>query len=81
MSPVHLKNLSTPRNQPKDRERLSRTRGPGRGHFGNSGGWQDIEVNHTHSSIHIPIQHKPQMGRLEGYGSSSSGSPTPQRPF
>ncbi|MBW0496163.1 hypothetical protein O181_035878 [Austropuccinia psidii MF-1] len=81
MSPVHLRNLGIPRNQPEDREGLSRTRRPGRGHLGHSGGWQDIEGNHTHSSIHFPIQHKPQTRGLEGYGSISSAPPTPQRPF
>ncbi|MBW0528665.1 hypothetical protein O181_068380 [Austropuccinia psidii MF-1] len=72
MSPVHLRNLGIRRNQPEDREGLSRTRRPGRGHLGHSGGWQDIEGNQTHSAIHIPIQQKPQTRGLEGYGSSSS---------
>ncbi|MBW0492715.1 hypothetical protein O181_032430 [Austropuccinia psidii MF-1] len=81
MSPVYLRNLGFQRNQPEDREGLSRTRRPGRGHLGHSGGWKDIEGNHTHSSIHIPIQQKPQTRGLEGYGSSSSAPPTPQRPF
>ncbi|MBW0590045.1 hypothetical protein O181_129760, partial [Austropuccinia psidii MF-1] len=66
---------------PVDREGLSRTRRPGGGHLGHSGGWQDIEGNHNHSSIHFPIQQKPQTRGLEGYGSSSSAPPTPQRPF
>ncbi|MBW0466786.1 hypothetical protein O181_006501 [Austropuccinia psidii MF-1] len=65
----------------KDREGLSRTRRPGEGQLGHSGGWKDIEGNHTHSAIHIPIQQKPQTRGLEGYGSSSSAPPTPQRPF
>ncbi|MBW0531048.1 hypothetical protein O181_070763 [Austropuccinia psidii MF-1] len=81
MSPVHLRNLVIPRNQPRDREALSRIRRPARGHLGHSGGWQEIEGNHTHSAIHLPIQQKPQMRGLEGYGSSSSASPTPQRPL
>ncbi|MBW0502034.1 hypothetical protein O181_041749 [Austropuccinia psidii MF-1] len=34
MSPVHLRNLGIPRNQPEDREGVSRTRRPGRGHLG-----------------------------------------------
>ncbi|MBW0521666.1 hypothetical protein O181_061381 [Austropuccinia psidii MF-1] len=72
MSPVHLINLVIPRNQPEDREGLSRARRPGRGHLGHSGGWQDIEGNHTHSAIHFPIQLKPQIRGMEGYGSSSS---------
>ncbi|MBW0527213.1 hypothetical protein O181_066928 [Austropuccinia psidii MF-1] len=75
MSPVHL------RNQPEDREGLSRNRRPGGQHLGHSGGLQDIEGNNTHSAIHISIQQKPQNRGLEGYGSSSSAPPTPQRPF
>ncbi|MBW0484494.1 hypothetical protein O181_024209 [Austropuccinia psidii MF-1] len=43
MSPVHLRSLGIPRNQPEDRDGLSRTRRPGGGHLGHSGGWQDIE--------------------------------------
>ncbi|MBW0505995.1 hypothetical protein O181_045710 [Austropuccinia psidii MF-1] len=81
MSPVHLKNLGTPRNHKEDRKGLSRTRRPGRGHLGHSGGWQDTEGNHTHSSIHLPIQQRPQSRGLEGYGSISSVLPTPQRCF
>ncbi|MBW0469266.1 hypothetical protein O181_008981 [Austropuccinia psidii MF-1] len=81
MSPVHPRDLGFQRQQPEDREGLSRARRTGRGHLGHSGGWKDIEVNHTHSAIHIPIQQKPQTRGLEGYGSSSSVPPTPQRPF
>ncbi|MBW0481679.1 hypothetical protein O181_021394 [Austropuccinia psidii MF-1] len=81
MSPIHLRNLGVSRNQPEDREGLSRTRRPGRGHLGHSGGFQDIEGNHTHSAIHFPIQQKPETRGLEGYGSSSSAPPTPQRSF
>ncbi|MBW0591195.1 hypothetical protein O181_130910 [Austropuccinia psidii MF-1] len=81
MSPVHLRHLGVPRNKPEDRESLSRTRRPGRGHLAHSGGWQDIEGNHTHSFIHFPIQQKPQTRGLEGYGSSSSAPPAPQRSF
>ncbi|MBW0491109.1 hypothetical protein O181_030824 [Austropuccinia psidii MF-1] len=81
MSPVHLRDLGFQRHQPEDREGFSRTRRPGRGHLGHSGGWQDIEGYHTHSAIHIPIQWKPKNRGLEGYGSSSSAPPTPQRPF
>ncbi|MBW0583258.1 hypothetical protein O181_122973 [Austropuccinia psidii MF-1] len=79
MSPVHLRNLGLQRNQPEDREGLSRTRRPGRGHLGHSGGWKDTEGNHTHSSIHFPFQQEPQTRGLERNGSSSSAPPTPQR--
>ncbi|MBW0536306.1 hypothetical protein O181_076021 [Austropuccinia psidii MF-1] len=78
MSPVHLIDLGFERNQPEDREGLSRTRRTGRGHLGHSGGWQDIEENHNPSAIHIPMQQEPQTRVLEGYGSSSSAPPTPQ---
>ncbi|MBW0553866.1 hypothetical protein O181_093581 [Austropuccinia psidii MF-1] len=81
MSPVHPRDLGFQRHQPEDREGLSRTRRPGRGHLAHSGGWQEIEQNHTHSAIHIPIQQKPQNRVMETYGSSSSAPPTPQRPF
>ncbi|MBW0526452.1 hypothetical protein O181_066167 [Austropuccinia psidii MF-1] len=81
MSPVHLRKLGIPRKQPEGREGLSRTRIPGGGHFGHSGGWKNIEGNHTHSEIHFPIQQIPQTRGLEGYGSSSSAAPTPQRSF
>ncbi|MBW0584802.1 hypothetical protein O181_124517 [Austropuccinia psidii MF-1] len=81
MLPCHLRNLGFQRNQTEDREGLSRTRRPGGGHLGHSGGWQDIEGNNTHSAIHIPIKQKPQTGGLEGYGSSPSAPPTPQTPF
>ncbi|MBW0560306.1 hypothetical protein O181_100021 [Austropuccinia psidii MF-1] len=81
MSPIHLRNIGIPRNQPKDREGLSRTRRPGRGHLGHSGGWKETEGNHTHSSIHLPIQQRPQNRGLEGYGSSFLAPPTLQRYF
>ncbi|MBW0461189.1 hypothetical protein O181_000904 [Austropuccinia psidii MF-1] len=81
MSPVHLRNLGFQRKQPEDREGLYTTRRPGGGHFGHSGGWQDIEGNHTHSAIHIPIQQKTQTRGLEGHGSSFSAPPTRQRSF
>ncbi|MBW0493018.1 hypothetical protein O181_032733 [Austropuccinia psidii MF-1] len=81
MSPVHLRDLGFQRHQPEEREGLSRTRRPGRGHLGHGGGWQDIEGNHTVSAIHIQIQQKLQTRGLKGYGSRSSAPPTPQRPF
>ncbi|MBW0534759.1 hypothetical protein O181_074474 [Austropuccinia psidii MF-1] len=67
MSPVHLRNLGIPMNQPEDREGLSRTRRPGGGHLGHSGGWQETEGNHTNSQMNFPIQQKPQTRGLEGY--------------
>ncbi|MBW0539031.1 hypothetical protein O181_078746 [Austropuccinia psidii MF-1] len=79
MSPAYLRDLGFQKNQPEDREGLSRTRRPERGHLGHSGGWQDTEGNHTHTAIYIPIQQKPQTRGLERYGLSSSAPPTPQR--
>ncbi|MBW0548267.1 hypothetical protein O181_087982 [Austropuccinia psidii MF-1] len=79
MSPVHLRNLGFQRNQPEDREGLSRTRILGRGHLGHSGGWKDTERSHNHHAIHFSIQHEPQTRGLERYGLSSSAPPTPQR--
>ncbi|MBW0540852.1 hypothetical protein O181_080567 [Austropuccinia psidii MF-1] len=67
------------KNQPEDREGLSRTRIPGRGHLGHSGGWQDTEGTHTHPAIHFPIEQEPQTRVLERHGSSSSAPSTPQR--
>ncbi|MBW0518238.1 hypothetical protein O181_057953 [Austropuccinia psidii MF-1] len=81
MSPLHLRNLGIPRNRPEDREGFPRIRRPGGGHLGHSGGWQDIEGNHTHYAIHFPIQQKPQTRGLGGYESSSSAPTTPQRHF
>ncbi|MBW0463828.1 hypothetical protein O181_003543 [Austropuccinia psidii MF-1] len=67
MSPVHLRNLGFQRNQPEDREVMSRTRRPGRGQLGHSVRWQDTEENHTHSDIHFPIKQEPQTRGLERY--------------
>ncbi|MBW0588506.1 hypothetical protein O181_128221, partial [Austropuccinia psidii MF-1] len=79
MSPAYLRDLGFQRNQPEDREGLSRTRRPERRHLGHSGGWQNNEGDNINLAIHTPIQQKPQTRGLEGYGSSSSDPPTPQR--
>ncbi|MBW0484928.1 hypothetical protein O181_024643 [Austropuccinia psidii MF-1] len=81
MSPVQLRKIGFQRNKLEDIEGLSRARRPGRGHLGHSGGWHDIEGTHTHCTIHIPIEQKPQTGGMERYGSRSSAPPTPQRSF
>ncbi|MBW0592823.1 hypothetical protein O181_132538 [Austropuccinia psidii MF-1] len=78
MSPVHLRDLSFQRNQPEDREGLSRTRRPERGHLGHSSGWQSNEGDNINLAIHTPIQWRPQTKGLERHGSSSSAPPTPQ---
>ncbi|MBW0504271.1 hypothetical protein O181_043986 [Austropuccinia psidii MF-1] len=79
MSPVYLRDLGFQRNQPEDREGLSRTRRPGRGHLGHSGGWQKNEGDNINLAIHTPFQQGPQTRGLERHGSSSSAPPTPQR--
>ncbi|MBW0579131.1 hypothetical protein O181_118846 [Austropuccinia psidii MF-1] len=79
MSPVYLRDLRFQRNQPEDREGFSRTRRPGRGHFGHSGGWQNNEGDNITLAIHTPFQRGPQTRGMERYGSSSSALPTPQR--
>ncbi|MBW0514608.1 hypothetical protein O181_054323 [Austropuccinia psidii MF-1] len=79
MSPVHLRDLGFQRNQPEDREGLSRTNRPGRGHLGHSGGWNNNEGDNISPAIHTPIQQEPQTRGLEGYRSSTSAPPTPQR--
>ncbi|MBW0480003.1 hypothetical protein O181_019718 [Austropuccinia psidii MF-1] len=79
MSPVDLRDLGFQRNQPEDREGLSRTRRPGRRHLGHSGGWQKFEVDNINLAIHTPFQQEPQARLLERHGSRSSATPTPQR--
>ncbi|MBW0564081.1 hypothetical protein O181_103796 [Austropuccinia psidii MF-1] len=79
MSPVYLRDLGFQSNQPEDREGLSRTTRPGRGHLGHSGGWQNNEGDNINSAIHTSIEQEPQPKGLEAYGSSSSAPPTPQR--
>ncbi|MBW0481171.1 hypothetical protein O181_020886 [Austropuccinia psidii MF-1] len=78
MSPEYLRNLGFQRNKPGDREGLSRTRRPGRGNLGHSGGWQNNEGDNINPAIHTSIQQKPQTRVLERHGSSSSDT-TPQR--
>ncbi|MBW0529110.1 hypothetical protein O181_068825 [Austropuccinia psidii MF-1] len=78
MSTVHLRNLGFQRNQPEDREGMSRARIPERGHLGHSGGWQKNEGDNINPAIHFPIQQEHQNRGLERYGSSSSAPPTPQ---
>ncbi|MBW0560776.1 hypothetical protein O181_100491 [Austropuccinia psidii MF-1] len=79
MSPVYLRDLGFQRNQPEDREGLSRTRRPRRGHLGNSGGWQNNEEDNINLAIHTPFQQEPQTRGLERHGSSSSAPPALQR--
>ncbi|MBW0470193.1 hypothetical protein O181_009908 [Austropuccinia psidii MF-1] len=79
MSPAYLRDLGFQRNQPEDRESLSRTRRPGRRHLVHSGGWQENEGDNINPAIHTSIQQKPQTRGLERHGSSSSAPPTPQR--
>ncbi|MBW0585016.1 hypothetical protein O181_124731 [Austropuccinia psidii MF-1] len=78
MSPIYLRDLGFQRNQPEDRAGLSRTRRPGRGHLGHSGGWKNNEGDNINPAICTPIQQEPQPRGLEGYESSSPAPPTPQ---
>ncbi|MBW0530016.1 hypothetical protein O181_069731 [Austropuccinia psidii MF-1] len=71
MSPAYLRDLGFQRNQPEDREGLSRTRRPGRGHLGQSGGWKENEGDNFNPAINTSIQQKPQTRGLERHGSSS----------
>ncbi|MBW0527261.1 hypothetical protein O181_066976 [Austropuccinia psidii MF-1] len=81
MSPVHLRDLGFQRNQPEDKEDLSRTRRPEREYPGHSSGWKNKEVDNINPAIHTPIQWRPQTRGLERHGSSSSSLPTPQGPI
>ncbi|MBW0480736.1 hypothetical protein O181_020451 [Austropuccinia psidii MF-1] len=76
MSPVKLRNLGIPRNQPEDRKGRFRARRHGSVNYS---GWWDTKGNHTYTSIHLPIQHRSQTRGLEGYESSSSAPQTPHR--
>ncbi|MBW0560374.1 hypothetical protein O181_100089 [Austropuccinia psidii MF-1] len=78
MSPVHLRGLGFQRNQPEDREGLSRTRRHERGHLVQSSGWQNNEGDNINLAIQTPIKQKPQTRGLKRHGSSSSAPPTPQ---
>ncbi|MBW0547993.1 hypothetical protein O181_087708 [Austropuccinia psidii MF-1] len=79
MSHVYLRDLGFQRNQPEDREGLSRTRRPGRGHLGHSGGWKNNGGDNINLAINTPFQQEPQTTGLGRHGSSSSAPPTPQR--
>ncbi|MBW0585218.1 hypothetical protein O181_124933 [Austropuccinia psidii MF-1] len=79
MSPVHLRELGFQRNQPEDREGLSRDRRAVRGNLGHSGEWKNNGGDNINPAIHTPNQKEPQTRGLEGYGSSPSAPPTPQR--
>ncbi|MBW0493112.1 hypothetical protein O181_032827 [Austropuccinia psidii MF-1] len=81
MSPVYLRDLRFQKNQPEDREGFLRTRRPGRGHLGHSGGWQNNEGDNINLAICTPVQWRPQTRGLERPGSSSSAPQTPQGPF
>ncbi|MBW0530404.1 hypothetical protein O181_070119, partial [Austropuccinia psidii MF-1] len=76
-----VKDLGFQRNQPYDREGLSRTRRPARGHLGNSSGWKKNEGDNINPAIHTPIQWRPQTIGLDRHRSSSSAPPTPQGPI
>ncbi|MBW0460474.1 hypothetical protein O181_000189 [Austropuccinia psidii MF-1] len=66
-----------PRNKPKGRTELFISR---RSVFGQNSEWQDTEAVDTHTTIHLPIQQRPQTRGLNRNVSSTSAPPTPQRP-
>ncbi|MBW0496507.1 hypothetical protein O181_036222 [Austropuccinia psidii MF-1] len=76
VSPVKLRNLGIPRSQTEDRKGPLRARIIGSVYHG---GWKDTEGNNTNTSIHLLVQQKSQTRGLEGYESSSSALPIPQR--
>ncbi|MBW0532543.1 hypothetical protein O181_072258 [Austropuccinia psidii MF-1] len=77
MSPIPLRGLGIPRNQPEERRGLFKSRIPG---FRQYDEWQDTEKNHSHTPINLPIQQRPQNRGLDLHGSSTSDPPTPQIP-
>ncbi|MBW0467617.1 hypothetical protein O181_007332 [Austropuccinia psidii MF-1] len=79
MSPAYLRDLGFQRNQPVDREGLSRTGRPGRGHLGHSCGCKNNDGDNINHAIHTPIQQEPQTREQERHGPRSSAPPTPQR--
>ncbi|MBW0570770.1 hypothetical protein O181_110485 [Austropuccinia psidii MF-1] len=68
MSPVYLRDVGFQRNQPEDREGLSRPRRPGRQHLGHSGQRQNNEGENINLAIHTPFQHGVQTRGLERHG-------------
>ncbi|MBW0494332.1 hypothetical protein O181_034047 [Austropuccinia psidii MF-1] len=79
MSHVHLRNLGVPRNQTEDREGLSRTRRPGRGHLGHSGECKDIDGNNTHYEMVQPSI--PLVTTLSKFPEEISQRDRLQRPY
>ncbi|MBW0570955.1 hypothetical protein O181_110670 [Austropuccinia psidii MF-1] len=65
MSPVYLRDLGFQKNQLEDREGFSRTRRPGRGHLGHSGGMQNNERDNINLAIQTPFQQERQTRGLE----------------
>ncbi|MBW0506402.1 hypothetical protein O181_046117 [Austropuccinia psidii MF-1] len=74
MSPIHLRGLGIQRNQPEERTGLFRFRSSG---FGQNGEWQDTEGNHSHT----PTKQRAQTRGMGRHGSSTSATPTAQRPI
>ncbi|MBW0493040.1 hypothetical protein O181_032755 [Austropuccinia psidii MF-1] len=53
MSPVHLRDLVIPRNQPEEKEGLFRYRRSG---FGWYGEWKGTQGDYSHTPVHLLIQ-------------------------
>ncbi|MBW0467393.1 hypothetical protein O181_007108 [Austropuccinia psidii MF-1] len=66
MSPVHLRGLGGPRNQPEERKGLFRFRRSG---FGQYGEWKETQGNHSHTPIHLQAQQTPHTRGLDRHGS------------
>ncbi|MBW0505396.1 hypothetical protein O181_045111 [Austropuccinia psidii MF-1] len=68
MSPVHLRDLGIPWNQPEERTVLFRSRRSGIGQHGEG---KETQVNNSHTPIKLPIQQRPQTRGLGRHGSST----------
>ncbi|MBW0469331.1 hypothetical protein O181_009046 [Austropuccinia psidii MF-1] len=77
MSPVHLRELGIPRNQPEERTGLFRSRRSG---FGKYDEWKDIKGNNAHTPIQLQIQQIHQARGVDRHGSSTSAPLTSQIP-
>ncbi|MBW0484016.1 hypothetical protein O181_023731 [Austropuccinia psidii MF-1] len=75
MSPVYLRDLGFQRNQPEDREGLSGTRIPGRGHLGHSECFQEKTRTQAEEKDHIQPKEervRPNVPEAVGFGERSA---------
>ncbi|MBW0540953.1 hypothetical protein O181_080668 [Austropuccinia psidii MF-1] len=71
MSPIQIRHLGIPRNQPEERKGLFRSRRSG---FRKHGEWKETEGNHAHTPINLPIQQRPQARGVDRHGLGTSVS-------